>query len=340
MEVPLANIVDTPGLGFGGSLSLYGLYPSASTEGISCGPDDRSPWAKQYCEALSGAIATCDRDVGWDPVKKEGTNCGGDNEPYCKFRKDHDPSWQAVFFKPKLCEAGELSLRNWLDRQAPFHEHEKRQDPRYVIALGAAAQPATYKYLLEGDTSWIRQETRAWTVNAGLTGVFVLPHGQWRERMPLTLEFMTSYVGKSTSSSKAGKWCFTADNPFMDGDKTASIETCSESPLGAPTRVHRVEANLLVGGIDSKDRRYRFAFGPTMALAPYQSYFVGVEAPFLLRLTPDAWPSYKGSYAGFIRIRPVIGALGTSTGVSLRALVVLELLAIRSLFGDRAFSWL
>lgn len=336
VEVPLTRIAETPGLGFGGSLSFYALYTQPAAPASSCGPDDASSFSGRWCSALELAKQYCDLAVGWDPAKKVGARCDGDNKVFCDARKAELATFQ---FNGKLCPVGETIFTHWLDQQPQFQEHARRSYPKYVITVGAAAQPAKFSHLIEGDTGWTKKETRAWSVDAGLAGAFVLEKG-WGRGVARTLEFTATYAGRSTAASKTGKWCIAEDKPFTTGDESASIERCAEAPLGAPSRSHQVSASLLLGALDVIARRYRFSIGPTVSLAPYQSYFVGIEAPVVFRLTPEAWRGYTGGYSGMLRIRPVLGALGTSAGVSFRALLVLELQALRSLFGDRAFSWL
>lgn len=336
VEVPLTRIADTPGLGFGGSLSFYGLYSDTAAPVSSCSDADESPWSAKYCDRVRASIALCERAVGWNQEKNQGTNCADENKGFCEARKETELTFQLA---PNLCPVGKFWLRTWEEGQPEFQEHVRRQYPKFVFTIGAAAQPVKLSYLVEEDASWTKQQSRAWTVDAGTAGAFMTKR-RWRPGLQTTLEFTASYAGRPTAASKTGKWCVPENRPFVAGQTMATIETCEEAPLGAPARSHQLSASFVVGAIDLVKRRYRAGVGLTAALAPYQSYFVGVEAPFLIRLTPEAWKSYAGGYSGMLRIRPVVGALGSAGGVSFRAFIVVELQALRSLFGDRAFAWL
>lgn len=200
--------------------------------------------------------------------------------------------------------------------------------PLWSVSMGGLVGFNQMKYLHPGREPLLftRADTRRSLVTAEAAGHVLFPS------RGLSLEGRLRYsIGSELPSTKA-RWCTPAgrvERPSSDPPETDAAETCSELPVGDPSRAHILEASAYVGKY-ADDAKWRAAIGvwsKSTETNGDRSYQVDFEAPFYFIQKAD-----KG-YAGLVRVAPVMRYANDGEGeTSTTVLISLSLLGDRTLF--------
>jgi hypothetical protein len=208
-------------------------------------------------------------------------------------------------------------------------EHERKLPlPRQQLAFSFTVGRSTFQQLSPTSDPMVLHVTKAREpqISAAMAFAGYAPAERY------SLELATRLDSSFTASSKTARWCGSAGSVTRPDGGMDPAQSCSELPLGDPTRTTTSASAAYVGFVGS-DYNWRIAMGPIAKFGfggHNVSYDIGFEIPFyFVRSSPG--------FSGVVRIAPAALSTRDVDGKQdSKVLLTLTLLGARTLF-DTAF---